>query len=66
MKVAKNFPTLLPATKMCTIQLCSGTIEAQQYPAGPTRSSYFQLQTSITLVLCVRFQSFFSPHEAIG
>ena len=30
MKVAKNFPTMLPTTKKCTIQLFSGTIQALQ------------------------------------
>ena len=28
LKVAKNFPSLLPDTRKCTIQLYSGTIQA--------------------------------------
>ena len=59
--VAKNFPTLLPTTKKCTIQLYGGTIQVQQYL---TRRPRFELQTSLTLVLCVHFQSFFFLSKA--
>ena len=70
MKVAKNFPSLLPATKKCTIQLYSCTIQALQwyysalqYAAHAALSPHFQLRTSITFVSWVRFQKFFPPQR---